>query len=116
MHWLTEITKAQLSQAKTFFITSFYKKNEKRGGKDKFGQVRTRQQIRIMEKKGTQILVVSEENLSVSEEEKVRSKDNWAKLGRAGPSWAELGRAGPSWAELGRAGPGWANNHKLSGE
>ena len=38
-------------------------------------------QIRIMEKKGTQILVVSEENLSVSEEEKVRSKDNRASKG-----------------------------------
>ena len=35
---------------------------------DKFGQVRTRQQIRKMEKKGTKILVVSEK-------EKVRSKD-----------------------------------------
>ena len=39
MHWLREITKAQLSQAKTFFITSFYKKNEKRGGKGKFGKL-----------------------------------------------------------------------------
>ena len=41
-----------------------------------FGQVRTRQQIRKMEKKGTKFLVVSEK-------EKVRSKDNWAKLGQA---------------------------------
>ena len=65
MHWLREITKAQLSQAKTFFITSFYKKNEKRGGKDKFwqvcaslgkfGQVRIRQQIRKMKKKAERI-------------------------------------------------------------
>ena len=61
VHWLREITKAQLSQAKTFFITSFCKKNEKRGGKDKFGQVwaslgkfgqvRARQQIRKTEEK-----------------------------------------------------------------
>ena len=39
---------------------------------DKFGQVMTRQQIRKTEKKGTKFLLVSEE-------EKVRSKDN--KLG-----------------------------------
>ena len=62
VHWLREITKAKLSQAKTFFITSFYKKNEKRGGKDKFGQVwaslgkfgqvRTRQENRKMGKLG----------------------------------------------------------------
>ena len=52
---------------------------------DKFGQVWASLgklgQIRKMEKKGTKILVVSEE-------EKVRSKDN--KLGQAGPSWAKL--------------------------
>ena len=39
----------------------------------------------------------------VSEEEKVRSKDN--KLGQAGPGWAKLGQAGPGWAKLGQAGP-----------
>ena len=33
----------------------------------------------------------------VSEEEKVRSKDN--KLGQAGPSWAKLGQAGPLFME-----------------
>ena len=44
----------------------------------------------------------------VSEEEKVRSKDN--ELGQAGPSWAKLGlswvQAGPSWASF------YGNNEK----
>ena len=42
MHWLTEITKAQLSQAKTLFITSFYKtmKIGEKVNLGNFGQVR----------------------------------------------------------------------------
>ena len=62
VQWLREITKAKLNP---FLFPSFYLNNEKRGEKgnlDKFGQfraslgklgqVRTRQQIRKMEKKG----------------------------------------------------------------
>ena len=42
----------------------------------------------------------------VSEEEKVRSKDN--KLGQTGPNWAKLGQAGSSWAKLSQAESSWA--------
>ena len=72
MHWLREITKAKLCQAKTFFNHIFLLKKIKKVGKAKFGQVRaildkfrqlwaslvnlgqvrTRQQIRKMEKRG----------------------------------------------------------------
>ena len=62
VHWPREITKAKLSQAKSFFIHIFLLNNGKRGRKGifgqfwavlgKLGQVWIRQQISKMGKKG----------------------------------------------------------------
>ena len=70
VHWLREITKAKLSQAKSFsihifllkqwkkrvkFLTSLGKFEQVWASLDKFGQVGTRQQIRKMGEKAERI-------------------------------------------------------------